>query len=103
MGQRQFDLVPAPERFGQIPRQNGILFQCPGCGRRTATTRDAALRTWGERGSIADAAKRLRCRNCRRRGLMAYLAPAFAKMGSPTPLDRLVATIRSLIVSGKVD
>lgn len=103
MGQRNFNLVPAPERFGQLPRQNGVMFQCPKCGRRTATTRDAALRAWGERGLITDAARRLRCRNCRRRGLEAYLAPAFAKMGSPTPLDRLVHTIKSLIASGRID
>jgi hypothetical protein len=102
MGARNVDLVPAPARFGDVPPARGLMFVCVRCRRPTATTRDAALRAWGERGLTAEVARRLRCPGCRRRGMAAYLAPAFAKLGSPTPVDRLVETIAALQVSGKV-
>ncbi|MBK6703806.1 MAG: hypothetical protein IPG56_08660 [Caulobacteraceae bacterium] len=44
------------------PLSRGIVFICMNCSRPTATGRDAMLRVWGERGIIAEVARKLKCR-----------------------------------------
>lgn len=100
---RKFPHQAPPGRFGQLPRDRGLIFICRTCGRPHAVERDTLLRTWGERGVIADAARRLRCSVCRARGMKPVLSPTFANLGSPSPVDRLVQTIRALIPKGWVD
>lgn len=96
---------PAPERFGQLPTWAGVVFVCRACGWRRATTRDNCLKAWGERGETADAARKLRCGNCKRRGAIApFLTPPQVGFGSKGgPIDRLVEAIRNLRVYGRVN
>jgi hypothetical protein len=103
MGTKNWTPEPAPHRFGALPRERGVVFVCGQCGRRQAVARDLALETWGKRGVVDDVARKLRCRNCNRRGMRAYVSPPWANLGSPSPLDRLVETLMSLIAGGRVD
>ena len=103
MGTHKFEFVPAPERFGDLPIDRGVIFICKGCRHPTAAQRDSVLRAWGERGVIADVARRLRCPLCRRRGMAVSLSPTFAQLGSLGALDRLAADLRVLKPSGVVD
>lgn len=98
MGMKRWDPEPAPERFGQLPRGRGVIFVCQKCGRPAATNRDAVLKAWGERGVIREAAAKLRCRNCRKRGAMrGFLTPYWLPDGgSKTDLDKLVAQLSKL-------
>ena len=102
MGTRRFEQRPTPERFGQLPLGAGVVFICENCRRPTATSRDAVLKAWGERGVIADVAAKLKCRWCKKRGMRAVLAPYWANLGSPRPLDRFVADVMALTPSGEV-
>lgn len=82
---------PHPERFGQIPRYRGLVFQCLHCGWHTAVCYDTALRTWGEQGIIEDVARRTRCSRPKclgrgKRGHQIKLAPVGADLGSKKPL-----------------
>lgn len=105
MGTRNWTPEPAPERFGQIPQARGIVFICLNCSRPTATTRDAVLRAWGERGIIAEVALKLKCRWCKKRGMAAAITPHWAgpEFGSQSELAKLVDTIRKLRPRGSVD
>lgn len=97
MGMKRWDPEPAPERFGQLPRSRGVIFVCQHCTRPTATNRDAVLRAWGDRGVIKDVAAKLRCRNCKKRGMRAYLTPYWLpNSGSKTDLDALADQIGKL-------
>lgn len=97
MGSRNWTPEPAPERFGDLPRICGVVFVCKHCTRPTCTTRDAVLKAWGERGVIREAAAKLRCKNCRKRGMHAYKTPWWVKdSGSPTEMDRLAAELAKL-------
>lgn len=104
MGMKNWTPEPAPARFGQIPRSRGIVFICKNCSRPTAADRDAVLRAWGERGMIADAALKLRCRWCKRRGMNAALTPPWvgSEFGSKSNLAKLVEAIRNLKPRGDV-
>jgi hypothetical protein len=95
---------PPPERFGQIPLRRGIVFICRHCARPTATSRDAVLRAFGERGVIRETAERLRCKWCKRRGMHAALTPSWAgpEFGSKSELAKLVETIEKLKPRGDV-
>ena len=94
---------PAPDRFGQTPVTRGYIFECLRCGRPFAVSRDAALRAWGERGVVAEAARRLRCSQCGGRGMRAMLAPARAGLGSKGPLERLLDALAALRPRGPVE
>lgn len=77
---------------------------CLHCHRPNATTRDAVLRAWGERGVIADAARSLRCKNCRKRGMRAALTPSWvAGYGSKSDLEKLVEDLRKLTPRGPIE
>lgn len=103
VGTKNWTPEEPPERFGQIPSTRGIVFICMHCRRPNATTRDAVLRAWGERGLIADAARSLRCKNCRKRGMRAALTPTWAPgYGSISELENLVEQIRRLMPSGQI-
>lgn len=104
MGTKNWRPEPAPERFGQIPRSRGLVFICMNCSRPTATSRDAVLRAWGERGIIAEAAARVRCSYCKKRGMHTAITPhwAGAEFGSQSELAKLVDTIRKLKPRGEV-
>jgi hypothetical protein len=104
VGTKNWTPEPAPDRFGQIPRSRGVVFICKHCSRPTATDRDAVLRAWGDRGVIADAAKKLRCRWCKKRGMDAALTPHWVgpEFGSRSDLAKLVDAIRKLKPRGEV-
>lgn len=104
MGQKSWTPEPAPKRFGQIPRTRGVVFICRGCRRPTATSRDAVLRAWGERGVIEEAAAKIRCRWCKRRGMDTAITPHWAglEFGSRSELEKLSEAIRALKPSGDV-
>ncbi len=87
---------PLPERFGQLRRTRGLVFICRHCNRPYAISRDTALREWGRRGKIAQAAAETRCATCRRRGMHVEYAPFKAALGSRGDLDRLVEELRAL-------
>lgn len=104
MGMKRWDPEPAPERFGQLPRSRGVIFVCQHCTRPTATSRDAVLKAWGERGVIADVAAKLRCRNCKKRGMRGFLTPYWLPdSGSQTELDKLADQLAKLKPSKWVD
>lgn len=90
------DLKPAPGRFGQVPKDRGLIVACLSCNRPYAISRDTALKAWGERGNIREVCAKLRCRNCRRVGCSVALAPHKAKLGSPADFDKLVEAIRAV-------
>lgn len=103
VGTRNWTPEPAPERFGQIPRTRGLVFIRVHCSRPTATTRDAVLRAWGERGIIAEVARRVRCKWCKKRGMDAALTPHWVgDFGSESELTTLVEAIRKLKPRGDV-
>lgn len=54
---------------------------------------------------IADAARKLRCKYCKKRGMDAALTPAWAGMdsGSKSDLAKLVDAIRKLKPRGQVE
>lgn len=93
---------PVPQRFGLLPFAQGVKFICDNCGRAYAVPRDDALRAWGEQGIVADVARRLRCKNCRRRGMTAEIAPGRIGFGSKPALDRFVDEIMTLKPDGEV-
>jgi len=105
VGTKNWTPEPPPERFGQIPLGRGIVFICLHCSRPTATGRDAVLRAWGERGVIAEAAARIRCRWCKRRGMRAALTPHWAgpEFGSQSELGKLVASIHKVRPRGRIE
>jgi hypothetical protein len=97
MGMKNWTPEAAPDRFGQLPRRRGVIFMCLHCARPTATTRDAVLKAWGERGVIAEVAAKLRCKNCRKRGMRGFLTPYWLPdSGSQTDLDKLAAQLEKL-------
>lgn len=104
MGTKNWTPQPAPERFGQVPGTRGVVFICKHCNRPTATTRDAVLKAWGERGVIADVAAKLKCRWCKKRGMDAAITPHWAgvEFGSQSDLAKLVAAISKLKPRGDV-
>lgn len=104
MGTKNWKPEPAPERFGQIPRSRGIVFICKHCSRPTATDRDSVLREWGNRGVIRDAAAKLRCKWCKKRGMDAALTPRWIgpEFGSQSELAGLVEAIRKLKPRGEI-
>lgn len=93
---RAFKWERTPERFGQLPRDRGIVFICKVCSRAHAASRDGALKAWGERGVVREAAAKLRCKHCKRRGMHTSLSARSSGLGSIEPLDQLVATISNL-------
>lgn len=104
MGTRNFTPEPPPERFGQIPRSNGLVFICGNCGRRRATDRDNLLKAFGERGIIREVCKRLRCSNCKRQAMTCCLTPWFAKgFGSPDEIEKLLRAIFALKPRGPIE
>lgn len=62
------------------------------------------LKAWGERGVIADVARKLKCRWCKKRGMNAAITPnwAGAEFGSQTELQKLIETIQKLKPRGDV-
>lgn len=104
MGTKNWDPEPPPKRFGQIPPARGIVFICNACNRPTATSRDAVLRAWGERGLIADAALTLRCKWCKKRGMRAALTPSWVTdYGSKSALEKLVEDLRKLKPNSSIE
>jgi len=94
---------PVPGRFGAVPTEYGLLFSCTLCGRHVAVSRDNALAAWGVQGRVAETLARLRCRYCRRRGVLKVeLAPLKARLGTRPPLEKLLAQIRALKPGGTV-
>ncbi len=55
-----------PVKFGQLGRLSGLYFGCTGCARGTLFTAIELVKLYGTEGRVADLAKRLACKFCKR-------------------------------------
>lgn len=100
-----------PVKFSQLPWGWGIEFKCQACGRRAGFDKNDLLQKWGEEGRVRDIATKFACMNCRAKNprrrpgvriIMFKTESHTLKTLSRTPVDRLMAQIRDLVVKGKI-
>ncbi len=101
-----------PAKFCQLGRLSGLYFGCTGCARGTLFTAIELVRLYGAEGRVADLAKRLACKFCKRhrrrapRVSVEVSRPSYTKQEvaqlTATDLDALVFSLEKLKPDGTI-